>query len=69
MIKNNRIAVFPQIIRLLLKVCFEIRCLAQIKAQKTPAPPILTEIIPNKLFISNLEGAQNVNQILVCCIG
>jgi hypothetical protein len=40
--------------------------LAQIKPQKTPAPPILTEIIPNRLYISNLEGAQNINKIVVC---
>jgi hypothetical protein len=39
--------------------------IAVAKAQKIPAPPIITEIIPNKLFISNLEGAQNVNQLLV----
>jgi hypothetical protein len=35
------------------------------KPMKTPARPILTEIIPNKLFISNLEGSQDVSRIVV----
>jgi hypothetical protein len=38
------------------------------KPIKTPARPMLTEIIPNKLFISNLEGSQDVSRIIVCYI-
>jgi hypothetical protein len=48
------------------KICIYFK--AGVKATKVSAPPILTEIIPKMLYISNIEGSQDVKRVEVWLI-